>query len=132
MNMIDNDLISIQEARILAENAVMAKKQLAEFSQEKLDRIVEGMLNAVFPYLAELAWMSHEETGYGKVEDKIAKNYFVCEAVRRQIRDMKCVGFIEEEKDQREPRKNCYINHDDFFLLIRRFSYIRLQSCADF
>ncbi|MGE9965308.1 aldehyde dehydrogenase family protein [Fusicatenibacter saccharivorans] len=99
MNMIDNDLISIQEARILAENAVMAKKQLAEFSQEKLDRIVEGMLNAVFPYLAELAWMSHEETGYGKVEDKIAKNYFVCEAVRRQIRDMKCVGFIQEEKD---------------------------------
>ena len=44
MNIIDNDLLSIQEARILAENAAMAKKQLAQFSQEKLNTIVEGML----------------------------------------------------------------------------------------
>ena len=58
MNIIDNDLLSIQEARILAENAAMAKKQLAEFSQEKLDVIVEGMLNAVAPHLEELA-ISH-------------------------------------------------------------------------
>ena len=47
MNIIDNDLLSIQEARILAENAVMAKKQLAKFSQERLDIIVEGMLDTI-------------------------------------------------------------------------------------
>ena len=41
MNIIDNDLLSIQEARILAENAAMAKKQLAQFSQEKLNTIVK-------------------------------------------------------------------------------------------
>lgn len=99
MNIIDNDLLSIQEARILAENAAAVKKQLAEFSQEKLDVIVDGMLDAVIPHLGELAWLSHEETGYGKVEDKIAKNYFVCESVRQQISDMKCVGFIEEDTE---------------------------------
>ena len=59
MNIIDNDLLSIQEARILAENAAAAKKQLAEFSQEKLDAIVDGMLDAVIPHLGELAWLSH-------------------------------------------------------------------------
>lgn len=100
MNIIDNDLLSIQEARILAENAAEARKQLAEFSQEKLDAIVEGMLDAVVPHLGELALLSHQETGYGKVEDKIAKNYFVCESVRQRIRNMKCVGFIEEETDE--------------------------------
>ncbi len=99
MNIIDNDLLSIQEARILAENAAMAKKQLAQFSQEKLNTIVEGMLDAVVMHLGELALLSHEETGYGKAEDKAAKNYFICESVRRKIRNMKCVGFIEEDAD---------------------------------
>lgn len=99
MNIIDNDLLSIQEARILAERASEAKKKLAEFSQEKLDVIVDGMLEAVTGHLSELAAMSHEETGYGNIEDKIAKNYFVCESVRQQLRGMKCVGFIEEEAD---------------------------------
>ncbi len=99
MNIIDNDLLSIQEARILAENAAAAKTQLARFSQEKLDIIVEGMLDAVTLHLGELASLSHEETGYGKAEDKAAKNYFICESVRQQIRKMKCVGFIEEDAD---------------------------------
>ena len=99
MNIIDNDLLSIQEARILAEKAAMAKKQLAQFSQEKLNIIVEGMLDAVVTHLGELALLSHEETGYGKAEDKAAKNYFICESVRRKIRNMKCVGFIEEDAD---------------------------------
>ncbi len=98
MEIIDNDLLSVQEARILAENAARAKKQLAEFSQERLDAIVEGMIEAVIPHLGELAFMSQEETGYGKVEDKIAKNYFVCESVREQLKSMKCVGFIEENR----------------------------------
>ena len=43
VNIIDNDLLSIQEARILAENALEAHKKLATFSQEKLDEIVECM-----------------------------------------------------------------------------------------
>ena len=40
---IDNDLLSIQEARILAENAREAQKILATFPQEKLDGIVDRM-----------------------------------------------------------------------------------------
>ena len=75
------------------------KKQLAKFSQERLDIIVEGMLDTIVLHLEELAFMSHEETGYGKAEDKVAKNYFICESIRQQIRNMKCVGFIEEDPD---------------------------------
>ena len=99
MNMIDNDLLSIQEARILAENAAQAFQKIAELSQEELNRIVEGMFDAVTPHLAELALLSHEETGYGRTEDKLAKNNFVCTAVRKQLERMKCVGLLEQSED---------------------------------
>lgn len=99
MSIIDNDLLSIQEARILAEKAAAAKKVLAEFSQEKLDIIVNSMIDAVSSRIGELAMLSREETGYGKAEDKIAKNLFVCEVIRRQIADMRCVGFLEEKPE---------------------------------
>lgn len=99
MNIIDNDLLSIQEARILAENACEARKIMAGFSQEKLDGIVEQMADEISKYARELAILSHEETEYGKWEDKFVKNRFVCEYLRRQMRGMRCVGFISEDRE---------------------------------
>ena len=55
MNLIDQDLLSIQEARILAERGQEAQKQLASFSQEQLDSIVEQMAAAIEPHAEELA-----------------------------------------------------------------------------
>ena len=46
VSIIDNDLLSIQEARILTENAYEAQQKLATFPQEKLDEIVEAMAQA--------------------------------------------------------------------------------------
>ena len=43
MNLIDNDLLSIQEARILAENARDAQQRLLSLPQEKLDSAVRAM-----------------------------------------------------------------------------------------
>lgn len=99
MNIFDNDLISIQEARILAERASEAKKLLSEFSQDKLDKIVIHMLDGISSHIKELAFHSFRETGYGNVPDKIAKNRFIIEYTRKKISDMKCVGFIEEDKE---------------------------------
>ena len=82
VNIIDNDLLSIQEARILAENALEAHKKLATFSQEKLDEIVECMAERVSHHTRELAVMSAEETDYGKWQDKYIKNRFACEYLR--------------------------------------------------
>lgn len=101
MTVIDNDLLSIQEARILAENAFEAQKKLATFPQEKLDEIVESVADAVEQRVQELAVMSHEETGYGKWQDKAIKNGFVCGATRRALRPMRCVGIIGEDRQNR-------------------------------
>lgn len=94
---IDNDLLSIQEARILAENAREAQKLLAAFSQEKLDEIVDHMAEEVGKYAKELAVMSQDETDYGVWQDKYIKNRFVCEYLREKLKGMRCVGIIGKD-----------------------------------
>ena len=94
---IDNDLLSIQEARILAENAKEAQRSLAAFPQEKLDEIVDRMAEEVGKYAKELAVMSSDETDYGVWQDKYLKNRFVCEYLRGKLKGMRCVGIIEKD-----------------------------------
>ena len=70
MRFVDKDLLSVQEARILMENAGEARKVLAGFEQERLDRIVVHMAQAAEKHARELAVMSCEETEYGNWQDK--------------------------------------------------------------
>jgi len=97
MNMIDYDLLSIQEARILVENASQAQKRLSAFPQEALDRAVEGVAAEMKHHLRELALLSVQETDYGNWEDKLLKGRFVCENVCGALRGMKCVGIIRRD-----------------------------------
>lgn len=99
MTIVDNDLLSIQEARILAENAFEAHKKLAAFSQEKLDSIVEHVADAIEKHIQTLAIMSCEETDYGKWQDKVVKGKFVCGYARNKLRGMRCVGVIGEDHE---------------------------------
>ncbi|MCG8530841.1 MAG: aldehyde dehydrogenase family protein [Desulfovibrionales bacterium] len=100
MTIIDNDLLSIQEARIIAENAYEAQQHLATFSQEKLDSIVERVADELEQHTRELAVMSHEETEYGNWQHKQAKNEFVCGFSRRYLRGLRCVGVIGEDREK--------------------------------
>ena len=101
MNIIDNDLLSIQESRILVENAKEAQKLLATFQQEKLDEIVERMAEEIGKHACELAMMSRDETDYGKWQDKFIKNRFACEYLPARLRGMRCVGIIGEDLQNR-------------------------------
>lgn len=101
MHRIDNDLLSVQEARILVENAREAQRILATFSQEKLDQIVGRMAAAAFKHAKELAIMSQEETGFGKWQDKLIKNVFASDFLYRRIKDLKVVGIIAEDKEKK-------------------------------
>ena len=100
MNIIDHDLLSIQEARILAENAYEAQQTLATFPQEKLDEIVERMAEMIAKHTRELAVMSSEETDYGKWQDKYIKNRFACEYLPAKLRGMQCVGIINRDDEK--------------------------------
>ncbi|MEH6906781.1 aldehyde dehydrogenase family protein [Neobacillus drentensis] len=101
MNIIDNDLLSIQEARILVENAREAQKKLATFPQEKLDEIVEHMAKEMAKQAQELAIMSSDETDYGIWQDKYMKNRFVSEYLPKKLRGMTCVGVISHDEENK-------------------------------
>jgi acetaldehyde dehydrogenase (acetylating) len=97
----DRDLTSIAEARALARRAKQAWLELAEFSQEQIDRIVDAMAAAATAAAEAFARLAVEETGYGVVEDKIQKNLFSSQKVYEFIRPMKTVGVIARHEDRR-------------------------------
>src|SRR5215813_9704975 len=97
----DRDLASIAEARALARRAKQAWLELAEFSQERIDAIVDAMAAAATPQAEAFARLAVEETGYGVVEDKIQKNLFSSQKVYSFIRPMKTVGVIARDETRR-------------------------------
>src|SRR4030081_1980178 len=97
----NRDLASIAEARALARRAKQAWLELAEFSQERVDAVVDAMAAAATPQAETFARLAAEETGYGVVEDKIQKNLFSSEKVYQFIRPMKTVGVIARYEDRR-------------------------------
>ena len=97
----DRDLTSIAEARALARRAKQAWLALAEFSQEKIDAIVDAAAAAATAHADAFARLAVEETGYGVVADKIQKNLFASEKVYQFIRPMKTVGVVARYDDKR-------------------------------
>ena len=101
MRFVDKDLLSVQEARILMENAGEARKVLAGFEQERLDRIVVHMAQAAAKHARELAVMSCEETEYGNWQDKYRKNRYICEYLPEKLKTMRFVGIISEDREEK-------------------------------
>jgi acetaldehyde dehydrogenase (acetylating) len=90
----DKDLTSIAQARDLARRARQAQLVLAEFSQDKIDAIVDAMAAGATTHAEALAQLAVEETGYGNVPDKIQKNLFGSKDVYQFIKPMKTVGVV--------------------------------------
>jgi acetaldehyde dehydrogenase (acetylating) len=95
----DRDLTSIAEARALARRARQAWLELAEFSQERIDAVVDAMAAAATGQAEAFARLAVDETGYGVVEDKIQKNLFASQKVHAFIRPMKTVGVVARHGD---------------------------------
>jgi acetaldehyde dehydrogenase (acetylating) len=97
----DRDLTSIAEARALARRAKQSWLELAEFSQEKIDAIVDAAAEAATAQADAFARLAVEETGYGVVADKIQKNLFASQKVYQFIRPMKTVGVVARHEERR-------------------------------
>ena len=99
----DQDLLSIQEARDLSTRAYDAWKVWAKASQEQVDRVCAAMADAAFKAAERLGQMAHEETGYGVVAHKRLKNEFAARNVWESIREIKTTGVIRHD-----PAKKIY------------------------
>src|SRR6185436_3363845 len=95
----DKDLISVQQARDLAEGAYKAQAEIVKFDQAKIDRICEAMSRAALREAARLGAMAVEETGFGVPDDKREKNRFAAEDVWNYFRGLRTVGVVSESKD---------------------------------
>ena len=98
---LDKDLLSIQEARSLAAKAKEAQLEFKHYSQQQVDKIVKAMTEAGFQASEKLAKMACDESGFGKVEDKIIKNQFSTKNVYQSIKNLKTVGIVAEEANGR-------------------------------
>ncbi len=97
----DIDLQSIQEVRNYLEEAKTAQKIMAKMTQNEIDHIVESMVKAAREEAERLAAMAVEETGFGNVPDKTVKNLFAANDVYNSIKDVKTVGIIRRDEENR-------------------------------
>lgn len=97
----EHDPKALEEANTKVEKAYAAWKKYASWPQERMDAVVEKMAEAGRAHARRLAEMAVEETGYGNVEDKIAKNLLCADFLPRAMRGMKLVGRLRELPDQK-------------------------------
>jgi acyl-CoA reductase-like NAD-dependent aldehyde dehydrogenase len=85
-----------QEIDALAAKALKALEVFKTFTQEQVDKITKAMCEAGVANERYLAEFAVEETGIGKVEDKVIKNHFGTQVVYDYMKDGKSVGVIDE------------------------------------
>ncbi|MCB9259648.1 MAG: aldehyde dehydrogenase family protein [Ignavibacteriales bacterium] len=91
---LDKDIRSTQEVRDLVKKAKAAQLEFKHYNQAQVDKIVKAMADAGFEASERLAKMAHQETGFGKWEDKVVKNQFGSRDVYNSIKELKTVGVI--------------------------------------
>ena len=95
----DKDLRSIQEVRSKVQVAYEAFQAFQGFSQQQVDAIVASMAAAARAHSESLARMAVEETGYGNVRDKIAKNLLNSDLLHQKIAPLKTIGVLGEKPE---------------------------------
>ena len=100
MSELDPDLRALQEVRDRMRRAKAALGEIKGYSQAEIDRVCEAMAEAGAAAAADLARLTVEETGIGRVHYKILKNLFACEGTWASIKDERTVGVLR--RDDRE------------------------------
>lgn len=83
----------------LVTKARAAQSAFESFSQAKVDAIVKGIGKYVYDNAEMLAKMAVEETGIGRVEDKVLKNKGKARVIWNNLKDKKSRGIIGEDPD---------------------------------
>lgn len=98
MGNFDKDLRSIQEARDLARLGKIATEKIADYKEEEIEKILCNMVKVAKENATKLAEMAVEETGFGKVKDKVYKNHLASTILYNEMKDMKTIGVIREDE----------------------------------
>ncbi len=77
-----------------------ALNKMADFTQEQVDYLCQVIAKVGEENARSLAEMAVEETGRGKVEDKVTKNIYASKTIWESMKDMKTVGVVDEEEKE--------------------------------
>jgi acetaldehyde dehydrogenase (acetylating) len=99
--MMDKDLVSIQEARDLAEAAYKAQTVWGHATQEEVDRVCAAIADAAYTASARLGQLAYEETGYGIPDHKRLKNELSSRVVWESIKNTPTVGVVRQDSQRR-------------------------------
>jgi len=78
----------------------IALKALEAYSQERVDSLVKAMCIAVRDHAELLSKEVVEETGLGRYEDKLIKNFGTPASLWHNLKDKKSVGIIRREPEK--------------------------------
>lgn len=95
---LDQDLLSIQEARNLAQQAQVAQEAFVHFNQYQVDVVCASMAEAAYEAAERLGRMANEETHMGVAEHKTIKNQFASKNVWMSIKDVRTEGVIRRDE----------------------------------
>lgn len=98
MQEFDFDLSSIQAARDLARLGHEAEIKLRDYTFDQIDRILKAVAEAGEIHARELAQMAVEETGFGKVEDKVYKNHMASGLLYEEIKNQQTIGIVDADE----------------------------------
>jgi acetaldehyde dehydrogenase/alcohol dehydrogenase len=83
----------------IIQTATMAAAEYSQFTQEQTDTIIHAVFEAAFNNRVVLAKMAQQETNIGIWEHKVMKNVLASQLVYEDIKDLKTVGVIYEDKE---------------------------------
>ena len=95
----DKDLRSLQEVRQKVDAAYEAYLEFRSFSQQQVDKIVAHVAAVARANSERLAQLAVEDTGYGNVRDKTAKNLLSSDTLHRHIAPMKTAGIVRRDEE---------------------------------
>jgi acetaldehyde dehydrogenase/alcohol dehydrogenase len=87
------------DVNAVLEKAKQAALKFRQFNQQQTDRIVKAAHEAGFNNRVRLAKLAHDETRLGKWQDKAIKNVIATWFVYYDIKNLKTVGVISENKE---------------------------------
>jgi len=97
---LDPDLRALQDVRDAVARAKQACAAIRDLDQQQVDRLCEAMARAGAAAALDLARMTVEETGIGRVHYKVLKNLHGTEGVWESIKDEKTVGIVAHDENQ--------------------------------
>lgn len=85
MSIIDNDLLSIQQARILIENAIIAREDLKEYPQKFKDNFFNLVLDYFNKNIENIIYEAYMDYVYGNEKDELALAKFYLKNIKKEF-----------------------------------------------